>query len=155
MTVLVIGYGNMLRRDDGVGPRVAQAVAKWDLPEVQTLPLPQLTPELTEMLIQVDQVYFIDADPSQTLQVSICPLSADEAGGSRMSPHSSDPHFLLHLCHALYRSYPQAWWVMVPAKDFRVGTQLSAVAESGMQQALDLLFPRLSAAPLPPGEQHA
>ena len=30
--LLVIGYGNTLRGDDGVGPRVAEAVEKLNLP---------------------------------------------------------------------------------------------------------------------------
>jgi Ni,Fe-hydrogenase maturation factor len=30
--LLVIGYGNTLRRDDGVGPRVADAIAALALP---------------------------------------------------------------------------------------------------------------------------
>ena len=37
---LVIGYGNTLRGDDGVGPRVAEAIEKLNLPGVRTLDLP-------------------------------------------------------------------------------------------------------------------
>jgi len=32
---LIIGYGNTLRGDDGAGPRVAEAVAGWGLPNVR------------------------------------------------------------------------------------------------------------------------
>ena len=36
---LIIGYGNTLRSDDGVGPRLAQTVADWRLPGVRSLAL--------------------------------------------------------------------------------------------------------------------
>ena len=42
---LVIGYGNTLRGDDGVGPRVAVAVEDLQLPGVRTLVCQLLTPE--------------------------------------------------------------------------------------------------------------
>ena len=35
--LLVIGYGNTLRRDDGVGPRVAEAVEGLRLAGVRTI----------------------------------------------------------------------------------------------------------------------
>ena len=35
--ILVVGYGNTLRGDDGVGPRVAEAIGKRQLPGVRTL----------------------------------------------------------------------------------------------------------------------
>ncbi len=43
--ILVIGYGNSLRSDDGVGPFVAEAVEALRLPGVHTLICQQLSPE--------------------------------------------------------------------------------------------------------------
>ncbi len=42
--VLVIGYGNTLRSDDGAGKRVAELVAEWQLLNVRSLLVHQLTP---------------------------------------------------------------------------------------------------------------
>ena len=62
MTVLIIGYGNPLRGDDGVGWRVAEAVAAA-LPDgaAEVLTVHQLTPELAELMSRADRVIFIDA----------------------------------------------------------------------------------------------
>ena len=46
--VLVIGYGNTLRNDDGVGPRVAEALEALQLPGVRTLSCALLAPETAE-----------------------------------------------------------------------------------------------------------
>ena len=37
---IVIGYGNDLRSDDGIGPRVANEVEAWGLPNVKLRRLP-------------------------------------------------------------------------------------------------------------------
>ena len=59
--LLIIGYGNTLRRDDGVGPKVAEAVAALALPGVRALAYPLLTPELAEAVSQARVVIFVDA----------------------------------------------------------------------------------------------
>src|ERR1044072_3449496 len=58
---LVIGYGNELRGDDGVGPRVARAVQQLSLPHVRVLVQHQLTPELAEDISRARAVVFVDA----------------------------------------------------------------------------------------------
>ena len=48
--VLVIGYGNTLRQDDGVGPYVAERFEELGLPGVRTLVEAQLSPEHAEVI---------------------------------------------------------------------------------------------------------
>jgi len=62
---LIIGYGNTLRGDDGAGPRVAEVVAGWSLPNVRAISAAQLTPELAEALAGAEVVIFVDAQVSQ------------------------------------------------------------------------------------------
>ena len=50
--LVVIGYGNELRGDDGAGPRVARAVAAHNLPGVQIITAHQLTPEMADGLAE-------------------------------------------------------------------------------------------------------
>ena len=45
---LVIGYGNTLRGDDGVGPLAADTIRGWGLEGVAAISITQLTPELAE-----------------------------------------------------------------------------------------------------------
>ena len=60
-TILVIGYGNTLRSDDGVGPRVAMAVASREWPGFNAIAVQQLTPELAEPLAAAELAIFVDA----------------------------------------------------------------------------------------------
>jgi hydrogenase maturation protease len=134
-SVLVIGYGNPLRSDDGVGQQMAQAIAGWELPKVEAIAVHQLTPELVEPLSMVDLAIFIDAYPADTLQnVQIRLLEPAKSGIT--AGHWCEPQVLLALTQALYNYQPQAWWMMVPGTSFDLGECLSPVAQQGMEAAL-------------------
>ena len=133
---LVIGYGNSLRSDDGIGIRVAEIVASWNLPEVRSLARPQLTPELAADLASVDLVIFVDA--CQAVGSDTVKLHALKPRDLiQIRSHFSDPRAILSLTQAIYGKFPLAWWLIVPGINFQLGDRLSSVAEQGVSQALD------------------
>ena len=69
--LLVIGYGNTLRSDDGVGPKVADAVAALALIGVRALACPLLTPELADPVSQARVAVFVDAAVDAPLEVQL------------------------------------------------------------------------------------
>ena len=64
--LLVIGYGNDLRSDDGAGRAVAEMVSDLDLPGVEVRTMSQLTPELSLAITGRAKVVFVDADVDAT-----------------------------------------------------------------------------------------
>jgi hydrogenase maturation protease len=133
--ILVIGYGNGLRSDDGVGLRVAAVAASWELPGLESISVHQLTPELAEPLASAELAIFVDArlaDRGEAVETQ--PL--EPLGSPGMSGHASDPRLLLALAQAVYGRHPRAWLVTVPAEDFSLGEGLSTTAECGAEQAL-------------------
>jgi hydrogenase maturation protease len=60
--VLIIGYGNPLRGDDGFGYRAAERLQHlvYD-PETEVLAVHQLTPELMDPVSRAESVIFLDA----------------------------------------------------------------------------------------------
>jgi len=66
---LLIGYRNSLRSDDGVGQKVATIVEDWEVPELRSLFVHQLTPELVTDIAQVELVIFVDAAIQQEVEV--------------------------------------------------------------------------------------
>jgi hydrogenase maturation protease len=134
-SLLVIGYGNPLRSDDGVGQQIAKQVAVWGIPNVEAIAVHQLTPELVEPLARVELAIFIDAYPATTNQeIQVRPLELAKSGMT--SGHWCEPQVLLAMTQALYGSHPQAWWVMVPGVNFELGECFSTVAEQGIEAAL-------------------
>jgi len=59
----IIGYGNTLREDDGVGYCMAETIAQWNLTGIASKAVHQLTPDLAAHLAEVDRVIFIDVFP--------------------------------------------------------------------------------------------
>lgn len=130
---LVIGYGNPLRGDDALGPRIAEQVAAWDLPGVTALAVHQLTPELAAQIATVDSVLFVDASVAEP-EVDLRDVSASRAEPE--AAHVLKPGALLQLTHHLFGHAPRAWLLTVPAKELAVGEGLSESAAAAMTQAL-------------------
>lgn len=129
---IAIGYGNELRSDDGIGPRVAKAL---QLANVKSIAVHQLTPELAETLAHADLAIFIDAClSSHSSQVQVQSLSPTSF--TMIAGHTAEPRSLLALTQALYGRCPLAWWITVPGVNFEVGDRLSPIAEAGVAIAL-------------------
>ncbi|HAG81536.1 MAG TPA: hydrogenase maturation protease [Cyanobacteria bacterium UBA12227] len=137
-SVIVIGYGNTLRSDDGVGQRVASEVQGWELPSVRSLPVHQLTPELAETLQGAKGVIFVDAYPISEEKniVQITPIEPIDANNFSLG-HSSDPRVLLGLTQAIYSYSPPAWLITIPALNFEFGENLSPITQQGLAIALN------------------
>ena len=137
---LVIGIGNPLRSDDGVGWRLAE--------EVDGLAVHQLTPELAAELARVDRVLFVDAWQAPLVEAGsgrpqprLRPLPAlgDTSGGTLGCSHRLEPAELLALAAALYGAMPVAAELLLPAWGFAHGTGLSPALRRQLPQARRLL----------------
>jgi hydrogenase maturation protease len=132
--LLVIGYGNTLRRDDGVGPRVAAELEELRLPGVLTLACPQLTPELADPVSQAAAVVFVDASVERRGPVRIRRL--DPSDSSQILAHAADPRILLALARDAFGRVPQAWMLTIPARELGFGERLSRPASLGLRDAV-------------------
>jgi len=142
---LVIGYGNTLRSDDGVGARVAAAVAELALPGVAVLVLHQLTPELAEPVSEARTVVFVDAAVDAATEVQVRQL--EPAEGAQLMAHAANPRTLLALAKQLFGRCPPAWWLTVPVENLEFGEELSPLARRGYETALAKI--RMLMAPVP------
>jgi hydrogenase maturation protease len=126
--ILVIGYGNPLRSDDGFGLRAVEQLKK-DIKgqEVDLVECQQLTPELAERVAKTDLVLFVDADTdgvSGTMHTRRIKASAGQNSDALL--HHLDPAGLLGLTQALYKKSPEAMLLTVTGECFGFGKQLSA-----------------------------
>lgn len=153
MKTLVIGYGNSLRGDDGVGPWVAEQVAEWNLPEVRSLSVHQLTPELAAEVAEAEVVFFIDACVMEGGKTQAClePI-ASQPEKSRID-HLWSPSVLVHLTQTLYGADPVAYQILIPALQFDYGAPLSAIAREGRTWSLETLKQYFNNLPSPSGKE--
>ena len=132
--LLVIGYGNSLRRDDGVGPRVAEAIEELQFPGVRTLTCQLLTPEHADPIARVRRVIFVDAAVDKTDGVQFRKL--EPGATSQLMAHAADPRTMLALARDVFGHAPEAWWLTIPAIHLGFGTDYSPAAEAGFHAAV-------------------
>jgi len=133
--ILVIGYGNELRGDDGLGPLVAKALGTAKIPGVRVLSARQLLPEFAADLAQARLVVFVDAsEVGSENGIEIRPLAVENA--ISWCTHHADPHTVLGLTQAIYGQTPEAWWLTALGRNFELGERLSGTAEENARQAL-------------------
>lgn len=137
---LMIGYGNLLRQDDGAGYQVAEMLKKQlDPRAAKVLAVHQLTPELVLELAaeNVERVLFIDARRGQDQPLIMRKLDPTLATGS--CGHQLAPELLLHMAHALYHCSPQAWLLTLAAQQLDMGARFSHKTQAAITTAVTLI----------------
>jgi hydrogenase maturation protease len=135
-SILVIGFGNPLRQDDGVGQHVARMVAALKWPCVQAIAVHQLTPELAESLAAASKAVFVDAAPG-TEAVRRCPIL--ENTHANVMAHTGDATWLLGLAGSVFGKRPPAWLVTIPSHQMEYGFGLSPMAKRGAREAVAMI----------------
>jgi hydrogenase maturation protease len=137
---LIVGYGNPLRGDDGVGQTVAQTFAGHDaVAGVDALACHQLTPELAERFAAAARVVLIDAAAGlEAGRVSVTRLQPAPAPASTLG-HHVEPAQLLHLAQALYGRSPEAHLVTVGAGSLELGEGLSPPVVAALPEVIAIV----------------
>jgi hydrogenase maturation protease len=135
--VLVLGYGNPGRQDDGLGPAAAQALEQLRLPNVRVETGYQLNIEDAAAAVEHDAVLFIDAaaegpEPFELRQV-------EPASGMAFTSHIVPPGVLLAICRQCYGRAPRAWLLAIRGYEFELAEGLTERATANLQQALALV----------------
>jgi hydrogenase maturation protease len=137
---LVIGYGNSLRQDDGVGLRAADLLEeRLDSGMCEIVRCQQLTPELVAKLESPRVAIFLDASvdrPFQSVTLTRVRLGASSVGFS----HHLTPGLLLDLAQALHGQAPPAFVVTAGLRDFELRDSLTSVGEASAARMADLAF---------------
>lgn len=150
---LLIGIGNTLRGDDGVGAVLVEELARagaleagdWSPRGAALKAVHQLTPELALAVAEAGRVLFVDAwaNPDR-LEPWIEPLppprgegEAPEAAGP--GGHGWGPLALLSLAEGLYGWRGEAALLRVPAFAFPHGTDVSAAQRQALPLARALI----------------
>lgn len=143
---LVIGYGNPLRGDDGVGWAVVEAL-DGTLAAAQTAAQKaaqqtavsthvghQLLPELSEPISDADHVIFVDAavsgSPGQIAETTVTPAPP----GPNPFTHHLTPSGLLAMARDVYGRLPLATLITITGHDFSFSEQLSPPVAAAVPQ---------------------
>lgn len=129
--ILVVGIGNPIRRDDGIGPyciSLLQADVSQRNKLVDYLVVHQLDVTQCEIFAGYGLILFIDADAVTSTE----PFRVEQITAGSM-PRAFTSHIgsipdIMSLTASLYGVTPRAWLVAVQGVDFEVGEGLSPAA---------------------------
>jgi hydrogenase maturation protease len=134
--MLVIGYGNTTRRDDGAGWYIAQHLMAHHAP-LEAIATHQLTPELADTISHAGFVIFIDA--CAAMPAGRVLIDSVHGVDDASLVHQMTPAGLLTLAQALYGQSPDALLVTINGRDFGYGEGLSDEVEAACHQVIGWL----------------
>jgi len=133
---LIIGIGNPIRGDDGLGWKVAENLSRELACEprrddVHVLATHQLTPELAELASRADHVLFIDAAQTGDPGTMTCRRMLPDASAVRQS-HALSPAALLGMTEKLYGRSPAACLLTLAGDTFSIGESFSPAVSAAL-----------------------
>jgi hydrogenase maturation protease len=133
--VLLIGYGNPGRLDDGLGPALAAAIEPLVLPGVTVDADYQLTVEDAQAAAEHDIVIFADADTAGEAPFTF--RSIEPEASVSFSTHSVQPKQVLGLAHELFGARTRGFILGIRGYDFDAfGELLSPRAQANLAAAI-------------------
>jgi hydrogenase maturation protease len=115
--ILVLGYGNPGRQDDGLGPAAVEAIEALQLEGVATSANYQLVIEDASAAAESAGVIFIDASKTGDEPFTIVPVAAATTV-SCFASHVVPPELVMGLCREVYGCNPPAHIIGIRGYEF-------------------------------------
>ena len=134
MRLVVFGWGNDARGDDGLGPLLLARVARAAWAEVRTIEDFQLQIEHALDLEGADLALFLDAGKGTPAPFAFAEIEPDR--GATFTTHALAPEAVLDVyARALGKAPPPAFTLCVRGEQFELGQGLSPEASARLEAA--------------------
>lgn len=137
--ILVLGYGNPGRCDDGLGPALAARVEALNIPGVRVESAHQLNVEDASTVAEYDVVVFLDAclcAPPPYFMRALEPRT----GTMEFTTHSLAPEGVMGLVQDVLKADTKGYALAVRGYDFHTfGDEISPEAADNLEAALTFL----------------
>ena len=135
MKILVIGYGNDSRNDDGVGWFVVEQLQRLGLPDVDFETAHQLEVDFAETVLDYELVVFVDAAIPESQQ-AWWRADVDAGFQSHAAAHFLTPADVLGLSRTLYGRDPRGVLFSIRGHDFNFGMTLTPATEQSAHEVV-------------------
>lgn len=139
--ILVYGYGNPGRRDDGLGPALAGMLERERIPGMSTDCNYQLQIEDALAVAECDAVIFVDA--SYTGEGPFSFRRLEPSGEISFTTHILSPASVLALSHELYGTPARAYLLAIRGYEWGLAEGLSRAAADNLDAAFRFIMPRI------------
>jgi hydrogenase maturation protease len=136
--ICIIGIGNTLMGDDGIGAYICAALERYGFPGVEVRTAHQLQTEWIFELARFGQVVIVDASLGEE-PFTFRPLQGVGASSANIS-HHLDPSLIFGLLTLLEGRQVRFMICAVAGRDFGFGEGLSAIGRAHADAALAMLI---------------
>ncbi|NOU47066.1 MAG: hydrogenase maturation protease [Bacteroidales bacterium] len=140
--VLIYGYGNPGRQDDGLGAAFIQKMEEWISKNPCTgINLDcnyQLNIEDAEVISGMDLVVFVDASQEVIEDFSFTRVDASSAR-VEFSMHAVSPAFVVDLCKKMFHDAPVTYLLHIKGSQWDFKEELSKTAVENLEKAFTFL----------------
>jgi hydrogenase maturation protease len=138
-SILVIGYGNPGRQDDGLGPALAERIEALDAPDITVDADYQLNIEHAAMMAEHQFVLFVDAS-----EEGAEPFGFREVGPAKeiaFSSHTLSAESVLAICEEHFDALPETWLLGIRGYGFDFIEELTPQAKDNLDKAEVFVLP--------------
>ena len=135
--ICIIGYGNPLRRDDGIGAFVAENLRNAVGRSTRILAFQQLDPIALEEVQETDVIILVDATVEDLDRGIRWKRVRSERLRFSHTTHHMRPADFVGLLDALYHRTPETWVISVKGEDFGHGAGLTKKARERALRACE------------------
>lgn len=148
--VVVVGIGNLLLKDEGVGVHVAHALEAATLPQDVELEVIDggTSPHLLRLLEDVDKLIIVDATRGGSEPGAIYRFGPElmaEPNGERMSVHDIGIGETLRIAKSLGQEPREVVIIGIEPKEIDWGLELSPELEKKMPQIVEIVRQEIAA----------
>lgn len=144
--ILIFGYGNPGRQDDGLGAAFIARMEEWlKVHPNENIHLDtnyQLNIEDAEQISAYDTVLFVDASLEPIDRFSITQVLPSEAK-VEFTMHAVSPAFVLDLCQKIFQRTPETYLLHIKGYEWEFSEQLSDEARANLDAAFDYIAGKL------------
>ncbi len=138
MKVLVYGYGNPGRQDDGLGNAFVNRIEQWVEEEgLQNFSFDsnyQLNIEDADEISDKDLVVFADASTEEI--EDFCMTKVDESSKVAFTTHAASPGYIVELCRRIYKKAPPVYLMHIRGYEWEFEEGLSCKAKENLELAV-------------------
>ena len=138
MKVLLYGYGNPGRQDDGLGNEFINRMQDWvnkeGLEGFEFDSNYQLNIEDAHVISDKELVIFVDASTEDI--PDFCISKVNESSKMSFTTHSASPGYVLDLCKKLYDKSPVTLLLHIKGYEWNFKEELTKKAEENLEKAI-------------------
>lgn len=138
--ILLFGYGNPGRLDDGLGNKFVEEMEKWvtekGIKNVEFDSNYQLNIEDSDTISDKDIVVFVDASQEDFVEDFYIDEIDPSNAKIEFTMHASSPAFIVNLCSEIYNKHPKAYLLHIKGYTWEFAEGLTDKANDNLQKAL-------------------